>query len=138
VAPACNYINNQGSGSPLSTQFYPEAGMADLVSTFSYAMSGQPRSNTGPYTLGNTPCSGLYAGCMTAPCKYPPGRNSGPNGSIVHCSCPTWAGDYQVGQNSQSCELKYPGLTFVWSAANAVPSTAACTSSSPTPSTPKK
>lgn len=129
VATVCTYINNQGSGDP-STWLYPAQGTADLVSTFSFAMSPTPTG--GPYVLGSTPCNGLYAGCMTAPCKYRPGSNSAQSGDIVHCACPTWNGNFQVGQNGQTCQLNQPDVTFVWSAANTVASTSgssACTPS---------
>jgi hypothetical protein len=122
TATVCSYINNQGAGSP-STWFYPEAGTADLVSTFSFAMS--PLDNSGSYTLGSTPCQGEYAGCMTAPCKY-----SSADRSIAQCACPTWVGPYEVGQQipTSECQLKYPGLSYVWSAAHSVTSTSACPS----------
>lgn len=114
IAPVCGYINSQGTGEP-AHWFYPEAGTADLVSTFSFAMS--PTPTDGPYVLGSTPCSGLYAGCMTAPCRYQNGAKSASDGSIVQCACPLWNGCYQVGQNAQTCPLSAP---YVWSAANSV------------------
>lgn len=64
--------------------------------------------------IGQTSCgSDLYAGCMTAPCT------STTTPGIVNCSCPTFTGPYQVGQNEQSCSL---GGDLVWSAAYAPPS----------------
>jgi hypothetical protein len=132
VAPVCKYIENQGEGSAVSW-LYPEEGTADLVSTFSFAMS--PTKTGGPYVLGSTPCTGQYAGCMTAPCRYPNGAKSGPDGSIVQCACPLWTGAYQVGQElaklqpPQSCAIPPQGTTsYVWSAANSV--TLTCTQDS--------
>jgi hypothetical protein len=65
--------------------------------------------------IGETDCSQApYAGCMTAPCTKT--SQSG----IVQCSCPVFAGPYQVGQNDQACTL---GDDLVWSAAYAPPDT---------------
>jgi hypothetical protein len=135
VAPVCSYINSQGSGSA-SSWFYPQAGTADLVSTFSFRMSPPPPP-AAPYTLGQTCCTGVYAGCMTAACKYPAGVSSLPDGNVVNCACPTWTGAYQIGQNQQTCQLTYPGLSYVWSAANSVTVTEQGTSCQPSPSTTK-
>jgi hypothetical protein len=119
VAPVCNLIANQGGTS--GEKFYPDA---ELVSTFSYAMG---TATSGSYHLGSTPCSGLYAGCMTAPCKYQKGQPSSPtppDGTMVQCACPTWNGAYEVGQNSQSCELgSSNGEIYVWSAAHSIVTT---------------
>lgn len=115
MAPVCEFIANQAK-SDGSIKFAPDA---DLISTFSYAMSP-------PYALGSTPCpndAGLpYAGCMTASCTFPSGRPSGTlNGQPVDCKCPTWNGPYQVGQNSQSCDLGSGDAgAYVWSAARTV------------------
>ena len=74
---------------------------ADMISTFSFdcaLIEG----------IGETNCpQSLYGGCMTAPCidTYEEG--------IVLCSCPTFDGPYQVGQNNQVCELEE---NLVWSA----------------------
>ncbi len=133
TATVCGYINNQGAGSP-SSWFYPKAGSADLVSTFSFAMS--PLNGSGSYVLGSTSCNGQYAGCMTAPCKYPNGATSGANGSIVHCACPLWTGPYEVGQQMPTSDCQIPaGPTYLyaWSAAHSVTSTSAC----PSPAAPK-
>jgi hypothetical protein len=62
-----------------------------------------------------------YAGCMTAPCL--PTDQPG----IVNCSCPTFDGPYQVGQNAQMCTL---GDNLVWSAAYAPPTPVAPVSTS--------
>jgi hypothetical protein len=127
VAPVCNYINSQGFEEP-SWWFYPQAGTADLVSTFSFAMS--PTATGGPYVLGTTSCTGQYAGCMTAPCKYPPGVKSLNDGDVVQCTCPVWTGAYQVGQNCQDCSLgSSGGNSYVWSAANSIVETCTGTSS---------
>jgi len=61
--------------------------------------------------LGLTNCAQQpYAGCMTAPCFKTA------QAGIVSCSCPTFNGPYQVGQNDQACTL---GDNLVWSAAYA-------------------
>jgi hypothetical protein len=94
-APVCDYINEN--------RFIPGA---DLISTFSFACV--PTDG-----LGSTSCTSEdppYAGCMTAPC-----RRTGEPG-IVECSCPVYAGPYQVGQSEVSCEL---GGRLAWSAAYA-------------------
>lgn len=67
--------------------------------------------------IGQTSCAtASYSGCMTAPCfaTNQPG--------IVQCSCPTFSGPYQVGQNDRACTL---GGDLVWSAAYAPPTTPA-------------
>jgi hypothetical protein len=131
VAPVCEYVAAQPSDKDAA--LYPQsphASMAavDLVSTFSYAMSGpasaQPNAGYG-YQLGSTPCTnnGIYAGCMTAPCTYPQGSTKA-DGSIVNCACPMWQGDYQIGQPAADLKAKMLcpiDAGWVWSAANAVP-----------------
>jgi hypothetical protein len=63
--------------------------------------------------IGQTSCTTApYAGCMTAPC-FPTDQPG-----IVQCSCPTFDGPYQVGQNGHMCSL---GDDLVWSAAYAPP-----------------
>jgi hypothetical protein len=93
-APVCHSINEN--------KFIPGA---DLVSTFS--LDCVPTDG-----LGQTNCDpGLYAGCMTAPCK----RTS--TKGIVECSCPVWEGPYQIGTTlpvDEECAL---GGDLVWSAA---------------------
>jgi hypothetical protein len=94
-APVCDHINEN--------HFIPGA---DVISTFSFDCV--PTDG-----IGSTSCSSAeppYAGCMTAPCK----RTDKPG--IVECSCPVFAGPYQVGQNDVSCNL---GDDLVWSAAYA-------------------
>jgi len=95
-APVCDYINQK-----------PQALMpkGTLISTFSTA---QTKEHGGP---GCTPCQGLYAGCMTAPCFL--GKSSQGFAKVV-CECPLYNGPYQVGQNGVSCTA---GAGLVWSAA---------------------
>jgi hypothetical protein len=94
-APVCQSIN-QGTLIP----------GAKLFSTFSFDCI--PTNG-----IGQTSCtSALYAGCMTAPCL--PTDQPG----IANCSCPTFTGPFQVGQNAQMCPL---GDDLVWSAAYAPP-----------------
>jgi hypothetical protein len=117
-APACKYVKDQSPSNPQGS-LMPKA---DLISTFSFAMSGKDGTNP----LGMTPCSGanagLYAGCMTAPCFYGPGHKSPTtDGELVQCQCPTYSGDYQIGQKVPSCSITGSGGTsYVWSASNTV------------------
>ncbi len=102
-APVCQSVN-QGNLIP----------GAKMFSTFSFDCI----STNG---IGQTNCTTApYAGCMTAPCS----ATNQPG--IVQCSCPTFNGPYQVGQNDQACTLA-DGLT--WSAAYAPPATLAPTAS---------
>jgi hypothetical protein len=101
-APVCQSVN-QGTLIP----------GAKLFSTFSFDCI--PTNG-----IGQTSCTAEpYAGCVTAPCL--PTDQAG----IVNCSCPTFDGPYQVGQNAQICTL---GDNLVWSAAYAPPTS--CTPSS--------
>jgi hypothetical protein len=90
-APVCEAINQN--------KFIPGA---DLISTFSFACV--PEEGIGQTNCEQAP----YAGCMTAPC-YRTGEEG-----IVECSCPTFDGPYQVGQERAQCTL---GSDLVWSAA---------------------
>lgn len=112
-APVCGYIQHQNPTDP-TTSLIPKA---DVISTFSFAMDGE-------YKLGSTPCSGLYAGCMTAPCFFKKGAKMPPSdGDPIQCECPVYNGTYQVGQNGQSCSIASPDTaTYVWSGSNTVPS----------------
>jgi hypothetical protein len=107
VAPVCQYVQNQNPDDP-STSLMPKA---DLISTFSLAMDGD-------YRLGTTACTGLYAGCMTAPCFFPQGAAQPPaDGDPVQCQCPTYDGPFQVGQSGQECGIPGDGGgSWVWSA----------------------
>jgi len=111
TAPVCEYVKNQSPGNPQGS-LMPKA---DLISTFSFQMSGK----NGPYHLGNTPCAaGKYAGCMTAPCFYGPSHTSPTqDGEQVTCQCPIYNGPYQIGQSGQSCSIS----PNVWSASYTVP-----------------
>lgn len=95
-APVCQSIN-QGTLIP----------NAKMFSTFSFDCI--PTNGIGQTNCGTD----LYAGCMTAPC------DATTTPGIVNCSCPTFNGPYQVGQNEQACTL---GGDLVWSAAYAPPS----------------
>ncbi|NJL27119.1 MAG: hypothetical protein HC897_04145 [Thermoanaerobaculia bacterium] len=120
LAPVCGYVAGQNAANPDSS-LIPGA---DLISTFSFAMSG----TDGGYTLGNTDCgAAAYAGCMTAPCSFLPnqGRPVSPlDGQPVECRCPIWSGPYQIGQtlSPEQCAIPHPvsGPTYVWSAAYTV------------------
>ncbi len=102
-APVCQSVN-QGDLIP----------GAKMYSTFSFDCI----STNG---IGQTSCTTApYAGCMTAPCS----ATNQPG--LVQCSCPTFNGPYQVGQNDQACTL---GDGLVWSAAYAPPATGPVTPS---------
>lgn len=117
VAPVCAYVDAQYAGPPADA-LYPNA-QADVVSTFSFALGTQCPG--GPYQLGSTSCSGVYAGCMTAACTIPESAGSDPvNGTLVDCACPLWNGPYEAGQRDQQCPT--PANGWVWSAAHSVPS----------------
>jgi hypothetical protein len=90
-APVCEDINQN--------KFIPGA---DLISTFSFDCV--PEEGIGQTNCEKAP----YAGCMTAPC-YRTGEEG-----IVECSCPTFDGPYQVGQENAQCTL---GSNLIWSAA---------------------
>lgn len=109
--PVCKYIAHQNPNEPLAS-LIPKA---DLISAFSFAMDDT-------YTLGSKPCTGLYAGCMTAPCSFPTGKPASlSDGMPVQCDCPTYSGDYQVGQSGQECSIPgSDGVSYVWSAASSV------------------
>lgn len=113
-APVCKYVKDQSPSNPEGS-LMPKA---DLVSTFSLAMSGKD----GSYPLGATPCTGPYAGCMTAPCFYGSGHTSPTtDGELVQCQCPVYSGKYQIGQSGQSCSITGGNNeNYVWSAANTV------------------
>ncbi len=102
-APVCQSVN-QGNLIP----------GAKMFSTFSFDCV--PTNGIGQTSCTTAP----YAGCMTAPCS----ATNQPG--IVQCSCPTFSGPYQVGQNAQTCTL---GDGLVWSAAYAPPATPAATPS---------
>jgi hypothetical protein len=113
-APVCKQVKAQSPDHP-EVSLMPKA---DLISTFSFAMSGK----NGPYELGSIPCTGpnagKYAGCMTAPCSYGPGHTSPTqDGELVQCQCPIYSGDFQIGQKGQSCPID---ADHVWSASNTV------------------
>jgi hypothetical protein len=90
-APVCRHVNRN--------TLIPGA---ELISAFSFDCAPEEG-------IGQTTCpKALYAGCMTAPC-----RRTGEAGT-VECSCPTFNGPYQVGENNAQCQL---GSNLVWSAA---------------------
>lgn len=105
TAPVCDAIN--------TNQLIPGA---DLVSVFSPVKKLD-------YFAGATNCNqpgSIYAGCMTAPC-YDYGEVDENNMPIVECSCPLFAGPFEIGQGPQQggqlldCDL---GASNVWSAAH--------------------
>ncbi|GAB4530235.1 MAG: hypothetical protein Tsb0019_31970 [Roseibium sp.] len=106
-AKVCSMLGNVATGERQT--LYSDKPEVDLVSTFSFDQISQ-------HSFGSTPCDGLYAGCMTAPC--------GPDANgLTTCQCPTYNGPYQVGQ--QKGRLDELGLgcdleTNVWSAANRI------------------
>lgn len=113
VAPVCGYVQNQDPQDP-SVSLIPGA---DLVSAFSFAMHDH-------YRTGSTDCAkGEYAGCMTAPCYFQEGATVPPNdGDPIQCLCPTYTGDFQIGQFGRERECKIGlGNVYVWSAAYKVP-----------------
>jgi hypothetical protein len=114
-APVCGYIKNQNPDDA-KVSLMPNA---DLISAFSFAMDGD-------YMLGGTPCTGLYAGCMTAACKAKDGDAASlADGDLVECDCPTYTGTYQIGQSGMACVGSDGSASpFVWSAANSVMDTA--------------
>lgn len=117
-ANVCQYVKNQGgAGGSADPKLWPKA---DLISTFSFAMSGLH----GKYDLRSTSCpAAQYAGCMTAPCSYGPNHTSPTqDGELVTCQCPTYNGPYQVGQKGYACSIPPSGgSSYVWSASYTVP-----------------
>jgi hypothetical protein len=112
-APVCKYVKDQSPSNP-KVSLMPKA---DLISTFSFAMDSNYSQ------VPSTPCSsGLYAGCMTAPCFYGPNHKSPTvNGELVQCQCPAYNGVYQVGQPNQTCQIPSSGgKSYIWSASNLV------------------
>jgi hypothetical protein len=115
-ATVCTYVGNQPKGDPASS-FYPKSEV-QIISTFSLAM-------TPPYQLAKKPptCHGKYAGCMTAACRFTDGKppSSHKDGDPIHCDCPVYDGDYQVGADGQACTIPSSnGKSYVWSASNTV------------------
>ena len=93
---------------------------ADLVSAFSTLYADNYSSGSAAVTS----CNGLYAGCMTAPCKKT-GQVDAQGNELVSCSCPVYSGPYQIGQANQNCDANVSqngsaakgGAQYVWSAA---------------------
>lgn len=88
---------------------------ADLISVFSPLYSNEYSSSSAPVTQ----CSGLYAGCMTAPCKRT-GQFDAQGNELVSCACPVYNGPYQIGQANQNCDANPQTkgkAKYVWSAA---------------------
>jgi predicted small lipoprotein YifL len=112
-APVCQYVEDQDPDDP-AVSLMPGA---DLVSTFSFAMNDD-------YVMGSSDCTdtgATYAGCMTAPCFFAEGDDSPPeDGETIQCHCPTYDGEFQIGQpNRTDCKIG-DGKTHVWSAARSV------------------
>ena len=92
---------------------------ADLISVYSPLYSNEYSSSDPPVTQ----CEGLYAGCMTAPCKKT-GEVDAQGNELVSCSCPVYKGPYQIGQANQNCDANsQTGVAtakskgqYVWSA----------------------
>jgi hypothetical protein len=111
AAPVCEAIN--------TNLLVPGA---ELVSVFSplYSSDYSASSNSQPITQ----CNGLYAGCMTAPCKRT-GQFDSQGNELVSCSCPVFNGPFQIGQANQNCDANIQsngttattGPKHVWSAA---------------------
>jgi hypothetical protein len=123
-ATVCTYVNNQSLGNAAGS-FYPNAkDRVQAVSTFSFAMS-PPKGNYQLPTQKNPPatCTGKYAGCMTAACRFKDGQPASAhhNGDAIQCECPVYDGTYQVGASGQTCPISSSdGKTYVWSASNTV------------------
>lgn len=110
-APVCQYVNQQGHDPDL--ELIPGA---DVISAYSFAMNDD-------YPVGSTACpSGEYAGCMTAPCYFQEGDAIPPvDGQLIQCMCPTWTGDFQIGQSIEKSQCTIGGGgVYVWSASNKV------------------
>ncbi|HEV8238767.1 MAG TPA: hypothetical protein VGS57_05330 [Thermoanaerobaculia bacterium] len=113
VPPVCQYVLAQNSE-------HPEVGLmgkADMVSTFSFAMSADYPMQ--PQTDCTANGGGAYAGCMTAACFFAPDAPRPPqDGDTIQCQCPVYHGPFQVGQSGQSCTIpSSDGKSYVWSAA---------------------
>jgi hypothetical protein len=109
-APVCRYVRDQNAQDP-SKSLIPGA---DLISAFSFAMEDG-------YLYGSSKCpSGRYAGCMTAPCRFAESNSTPPaDGDLVQCACPTYSGDFQIGQFRERDDCTIDGA-YVWSAANRI------------------
>ena len=107
-APVCSYLGDVEAGTRQT--LYPEQRDVAMISTFSMAYQDV-------MYFGSTDCSGLedplYAGCMTAPCTEPD------ENGLTTCTCPTYAGPYQVGQQypTGDAPLQCDISPNVWSAA---------------------
>ena len=142
TAPVCDAIN-KGKLIP----------GADVISTFSLALEPFPSMRITQTTCPNGNRAPLYAGCMTAPCTRTGNFvDIGPlRLQVDECSCPTFDGPYQVGQEVDSsttaqCDLAtvpppVGGSNLVWSAAYAplaggtiFPTTPTCFPDAPGPS----
>lgn len=120
-APAniCAYLNKTN---PTNLVF---AG-ADLISDFSeipipnITKAGyMPPGETGDFPPQT--CSGNYAACMTAPCKFTNKTDPATGWPLAKCTCPTFNGPNQVGNAqigmSPSASRCSP-TPYVWSSAN--------------------
>jgi len=85
---------------------------ADLISVFSPLYI--PDYSSSPGGDNSTECrgedSGIYAGCMTAPC-YRTGEKDPAGRELVECKCPVYDGPFQIGQGDQSCNANDPPPT---------------------------
>lgn len=111
AAPVCEAIN--------TNLLVPGA---DLVSVFSPLYGSDYSSSSASQPI--TQCNGLYAGCMTAPCKRT-GQYDAQGNELVSCACPVFSGPFQIGQANQNCNanaqsngtVPTTGPKHVWSAA---------------------
>ena len=114
AAPICQYINQQNR-QDASVSLIPGA---DVISAYSFAMNDD-------YPRGSSACpSGEYAGCMTAPCYFQEGDTIPPkDGQLIQCMCPTWTGEFQIGQSIEKSQCTIGGGgVYVWSASNKIKS----------------
>ena len=113
IPPICSHINAQADTQSSATPFADRED-ADLISAFSFAMAAS-------YPKGSVLCDGIYAGCMTAECKYAAGQEG--TGEI-QCECPLWEGDYELGIGDALCQDQ--GDDWVWSSAHQVDEATEC------------
>ncbi len=109
-AKVCDTLGTFAEGStteysrPTLYDNHPDGDEVELISTFSFTYSFN-------HPFGSTNCAetpGIYAGCMTAPCKQT-------EEGLTTCACPLYEGKYQVGQSGDvQCDIS----PNVWSAAD--------------------
>jgi len=82
---------------------------ADLVSVFSPLYANNYASQTQSTPL--TSCTGLYAGCMTAPCTRT-GKYDGQGNELVSCECPVYTGPYQIRTSQPELQRQRTGADW--------------------------